>query len=164
MSKRTYIIIAVLLFFLAGYVTGPVFNAMRRFVFADHDATMVVLNPTGGVVIYFRFLLPFGLAFAAIPIAFMIIQNRSHAAMILILSLVGASIALLFIRYYLQSAIAWNASLGLNVLYSADKHHLEIVPWVSFAITVLGTVVLELRGKKGSQQDDPADPDVHRDR
>ncbi|MCP4379187.1 MAG: hypothetical protein GY794_23825 [bacterium] len=158
MSKRIYIIVAVSLFFFAGYFSGPVLKAMEHFVVPDHVAPLAVLKATGGISIYFRFLLPFGLACAAIPIAFMIIKNHRRATLIVILSLVGSGIALLVIRYRLRAGLAYSESLGIKVMLVKGKLHLEIVPWVLFTITVLGTVVLKLKDNKNSQSDAPADP------
>ena len=151
MSKRTYILIAVLLFFLAGYFAEAVLDAMECFVVPNHIAPIQLLSATPGRFLYFRFFLPFGLACAAIPIAFMIIKNHRRTVLVVTLSLVGSGIVLLGLQYRLRAGMAFCEHHGIKAFSIKDHLDLEIVPWVSFAITVLGTVVLKLEDKKGSQ-------------
>jgi len=155
MRKRIYIVISVLLFFFGAYFGLWLFYEMVRFVLTDYPFTIAVRllpNPNESY-----FTLPFGLACAAVPIAFMIIRNHCRAIVVVILSFAGAVIALLAIRYLIHSQSEGRSSGFFSVHSGAKGLHLEIVPWVSLAITVLGGAVLKSKGKKISQQGAPAD-------
>ena len=144
MSKRKYIIVALLAFVLALFFSELIFSALRRVVLPDH-ITPVVLRPAGSILSFFRFSLPFGLACAAIPISFMIVQNYFRTAVIVVLSIAGAAITLLVLRHQLRAGLAFSAHLGINPMITVESLDLEIVPWVCFGIMVLETVVLKMK-------------------
>ena len=144
MSKRKYIIIALLGFVLAFFFSELVFDALRRVVLPDH-VSITVLRPTGGIFNFFRFALALGVACVAILTAFLIIRNNWLAAMVVILSLAAAGIALFVIRSRLHAGIATLANVGVDPVVTAGGLHLEIVPWVSFGATVLGTIALKMK-------------------
>ena len=144
MSKRKYIIVALLAFVLALFLSGLVFDAMKRIVLPDH-ITLAVLRPSGSILSFFRFSLPFGLVCAAIPIAFMIVRNHFRSVVIVILSLAGGAIALFVFRHQLRAGLAFSAFINVNSLITAESLDLETIPWVSFGVIVLGTTVLRIK-------------------
>jgi len=144
MSKRKYIIIALLGFVLAFSFSELVFDALIRVVLPD-NVTGHAFKPAGSILLYFRFALVLGLACAAIPIAFMIIRNHVRAMVIVILSLAGAGIAMFVLRQRVYASVAFHKHLGLDIAFALDKLQLEVVPWVSFGVTVLGTFFLKMK-------------------
>ena len=144
MSKRKYIIVALLAFVLAFSFSELVFDALRCVVLPG-NVTAHAFKPAGGILLYFRFALVLSLACAAIPIAFMIIRNHFRAAAIFILSLAGAGIALFVLRHQLRAGLAFSAHLGINPMITVESLHLEIVPGASFGVTVLGTFILKMK-------------------
>jgi len=148
MSKRKYIIAVFLGFVVAFFCSDPIFSALESIVLPDH-VTPVVVNPAGGLLAFFRFSLPFGLACVAIPISFMIIRNHFRAAVIVVLSLVLAGAALLVLRLRVYASVDWYEQYGFSPMILAKSLRLEAVPWVSFGVMVIGTFFLKMK-KRGA--------------
>ncbi|MBT3201343.1 MAG: hypothetical protein HN350_15690 [Phycisphaerales bacterium] len=162
MSRRTYIIIAVVMFLLAGYLTGPVFNAMKTYVTSGHDVPVVVFEPTRPIPAYVRFMLPLCLLSAAIPLTFMINQNLRRSIIGLLMALVVGAAILLSLRDRLESGLASGPENGSEVTCQLEQLHLEMVPWAALAFMFVRQGALKAKGKKRSKQDDPP-TDVNKD-
>ena len=139
MSKRTCLIIAFLILVAAFTCSGMVFDAVMNIVVPD-NVSVHTINPAGGILMAFRFSLPFALACVAIPMAFMIIQNHFRAVVVVILSLAGAGIALFVIRHQLRAGLAFGAHLGIRPMLTTRALHLEVIPWVSFGVLLIGLI------------------------
>jgi len=143
------------MFLLTAAFAGPVFNAMKTFIIADHDVTVVVYESTRGISAYFRFMLPLCLLAAAIPITFMINQNHRRSIVGLLMTLVVAAAILFSLRNRLESELASNPENGSGVTCPVEQLHLEMVPWAALAFTFLRQGALKAKGKKKRRKDDP---------
>ncbi len=135
MRKGIYIGIVCLVFWLAAVSSRLAFDAMERIVLGDAVA-VPLLGCTFDIDIH-RFEPYYILALAVIPITFIIIRNNRRAVVLVVASLTAAGIALLGFRYSQPRM---------------ESLHLEVVPLISLLVTVSGTVVLKLTGKKSSLQ------------
>ena len=120
---------------------------MENLVMAD-GGRAIVTNPTAGVSIAMQFLPPFILTCAAIPIAFMIVRDPWHAITVLIMAIGGAGVTMLVIYYRLHATFAWYDQHGHHAMVPLEQLHLEVVPWVSFGILVLGMTIQRLSHKE----------------
>ncbi len=147
MIKRVYIIAALVAGVAAFFCSGWVYDALLGLVLA-HGGEAIVTNPAAGVSLVMKFLPPFVLTCVAIPIAFMIVRDPWHAVTVLVLAIGGAGATLFVIHYRLHATLTWYDQNGHHAMVPLEQLYMEVVPWVSFGILMLGMTIQRLSHKE----------------
>ncbi|MDP6636257.1 MAG: hypothetical protein QGG42_15260 [Phycisphaerae bacterium] len=143
MGKLKYVIVALLAAVAGFFCAGLVFDALVDMILTGR-AQAVVAQPAEGAAIATRFLLPFVLTCAAIPLCLMIVPDIWRGAMVVILSLGGAGVALFVIHHRINATFTWYNQQGYHVMLKMNQLNLEIVPWAAFGLTVIGMLIQKM--------------------